>query len=726
VIAVTVVLTAILAGWSWRIRSGKTELSTLMARARERGGPREVVSTLEQYLQRGVAPPLERRARTELANARQEEDDAAYAQALSFDLDKRTEFEKLEAALRKYITEHPDGVHRQLAAARLGEIPAERDRQAYEQAAAAARAAGDDFDAHKTAWQAYLNAYPQGRHAAEARGELAQVPDLQDEARLRKAREEIGALITTDRLPEALDRVDAAWNEVLSPARRAQLEKAASELTARLEEQDAAGCLDKLSESLPAGRQKLTACRLYLLCYPDGKRRSEVRKRLDELMAVVRDMGLARLRAELERMKEQPQEALRLIQVARSDPELRGVDLSADAIRLHLDVLRGRMNESLGGLKMIRLADRTEFVGTATPVMDGWLQLKPRSASLRLRRTLVRGEEVVSAIDPPVLGECIDLAASISKQSKSAELDPARALERVRGLLGSVQGDQYPAERNAIQECVAGLQEFITQTAAASPDTQDQPPQLSRAALEASYREILKHYEATARSEVASEVKAALKQFPDSYEHSFASTSLSVPITWSLGPPNCVSELLQDAPGRFGGRVVLTYPATPRRTSDADLPASILLRIDESLQSSGRQATIEVEYHVRAVPFEVQGVGLRLQVKENGIVVHGVVLGTAAERAGVQAGDRLMWVGDKPLPPNAAVPQAEALIASGSAQGLQFVLTRSNRRFRVTLDKSKYELEKFQAQKVIRIRGRLEGLNETEVASAWADVASPP
>jgi peptidoglycan hydrolase-like protein with peptidoglycan-binding domain len=129
------------------------------------------------------ARAAELEAEAERRQAEQERQDRRYWNELGQGRD--------EAALRAYLDRYPDGLFSDVATARLEEIEARKRRQAQ----AAERDLWDDVRAEDRAesYRVYLDRYPDGLFAEEARARLAEMRDAEDrENRNAVARDEEG------------------------------------------------------------------------------------------------------------------------------------------------------------------------------------------------------------------------------------------------------------------------------------------------------------------------------------------------------------------------------------------------------------------------------------------------------------------------------------------------------------------------------------------------------
>ena len=149
----------------------------------------------------------------------------------------------IEAECRQYLQLHPEGKYRATADSRLKELSALRDDRVFRKATEASRRIPPDLDAEQKAWQEYLDAFPAGGHAAEARDNLAKIPDRADELSFKQYEVQVQDLIRSAQYPQALDQIDRALLEVKAPDRQAALRTMASGVTAKLEELDLQKCM---------------------------------------------------------------------------------------------------------------------------------------------------------------------------------------------------------------------------------------------------------------------------------------------------------------------------------------------------------------------------------------------------------------------------------------------------------------------------------------------------
>jgi len=728
-----IVLTIIVGAVATKRKLARRELTALIETARAKEDPQVVVVALEQYLQSDRSPRLVRLATEELDKARRAVDDRDYQSACALDRGERTNLDRLEAALTAYLDKHPNGAYRPEAEERRLHIPDERDDRAYRRASGNAEAAGDDFGLQEAAWQAYLDAYPHGRHATQARVEIARIPDQADQTRLQEVLGEVEDLVRANRLTDALNHIDVGLTEVRSPVRHERLAQRAGEIEAELETLDAAECLKPADRSALGRRSKLGQCRLYLLCYPDGARRAEVEEQVRRLLVRERDELLHELRQRLAALTGDPRAALEALHEFLEHPAAQRADVSRELARYHLELLCQSVADSLREMKVVTLKGGLEIVGEVRPASQGWVQIKPRSTSVSGPRksALARDTDVVIA-DPPLLEECPRLRQRVLAMLADSDVDNANVAQEIRVARDLARGDEYQPERLAFQACLAGIDPtddeprreladagyvkrggVYTPTAELSDVT----------AADSPHRKTLGYYTTVIQS--SAPLQEMRELLPDSFDYSFLGTMLSVPIEWQLSQPECQGTLLSGEDDPFHGRVALIYPATATRTSDKDLPGSILGELDKELASRGASTRVEVECEVRASPQHLTGVGIDVHNQGDALLVSHVFPESSAALAGVEPGDRVVLVDGLAVPPDATNESLATMIANAPHVGVKLVFVRNGRRFRLTLERAAYTVQRFEMQMTITARGELVDTEQPRV-SEWTTIPPPP
>ncbi|MBU0617005.1 MAG: hypothetical protein KKI02_04755 [Planctomycetes bacterium] len=732
IVVTCVILTIIVGVVATKRKQARRELASLINTARTTENPREVVAALERYLQSDHPGRLIRIANEELSQARREVDDQDYQSAIALDRGEHTDLDRLENALTTYLERHPNGAYRREAEARLLRIPDDRDDREYQRAVKNAQPAGDDFGLQEAAWQTYLDTYPHGRHAAQARAEIARIPDQADQARFEEVLADVETLIAANRLTDALNRIDMSTTEVRSPPRHQELAERAQQIEARLEALDAAECLEPAGRGALARRSKLAQCRLYLLCYPAGASREKMEKVVTQLLARERDELLQELRRRLTTLADEPRAALEALYEFLEHPAAEPVELSRELARYHVELLCRSVADSLDGMKAVTLADGVEIVGTAKSASPGWIQIRPRpSGASGPRKTLLKKDTDAVIAEPPLLEECPRLRQRVLSMLADSNFDVGDVVREIRVTRDLARGEEYEPEWLAFQVCLAGIDPSndeahreLTQAGYVKRGGVYSPPIEPDAAAEDSpHKMMLDYYTAAFKS--SAPVKEMRALLPDSFDYSFLGTTLSVPIEWQLKEPQSNSTLLSGGDNPFHGRVELVYPARATRASDDNLPPSILTELGRELASVSASTRVVVECEVRASPQHLTGVGIETRVQSDTLLVSHVFPGSSAARAGVEIGDRVVLVDGALVPPDATPESLATMIANAPDPGVKLVFMRAGRRFRLTLERSGYAVDKYEMRMSINARGGLVDDQEPRV-SEWIDIPPPP
>jgi len=141
--------------------------------------------------------------------------------------------------------------------------------------------------------------------------------------------------------------------------------------------------------------------------------------------------------------------------------------------------------------------------------------------------------------------------------------------------------------------------------------------------------------------------------------------------------------------------VVVVFKATVKRDPASSVPRIQHRDIDRLLGSISTGLQVVVEYEIRSETGIRKGLGVVLKRESRGVVVVDIHPGSDADKSGIEAADRLVRVNGVPVSPDATSDQVEAMIANAPARGVELTLARSQRRFRLSIDKMEYNLERF-------------------------------
>ncbi len=278
-----VVLTCIMGIWHWHHGQARRELVELIRAGEAANNPAGLVASLESYVQSHPSNDLTKTASQRLDTARGELEVFDFAQADAADRPADPDFDAAEAGYRKYIAAHPDGPNRQRAEARIKRLAQDRDDTAFDKSVRRVRAAPLDIALQEAAWNAYLDAYPGGRHTSDVRAQLVQLPERAERLRFADEVREIRGLVEASRFEAALERVDQALANTKNASRRTELTQLAGRASDLLEIADAKNCIHEAGNTREERDAQRRQCRLFLLCYPTGSRRAAVSDQLARL-----------------------------------------------------------------------------------------------------------------------------------------------------------------------------------------------------------------------------------------------------------------------------------------------------------------------------------------------------------------------------------------------------------------------------------------------------------
>lgn len=733
VVVVCIILTITISVIKTKRHNNLLELTNRIEAARATDDPENVIRAMQDYLLTGPSESLAQRANEELNRALNEIENRYYRTAIAYDRADSTDLDKIEISLRDYLAKHPDGAHRLDVLERLEQIPRRRDDRAFARAQANAEAAGDDLDLQSAAWQAYLEQYPEGAHSIQARAEIARIPDQLDErmhnALLREAQE----LAAANRMTDAILRLESGSIDIKSPRRLARLAEEIAALEAGLEISDAAGCLGAPAITAEARERIAARCRLYLLCYPKGRSRAAVEQRLAELTAQERDELLAKLRARLSEIGDDPIAALAELDEFCRQPAASGADVSEELARRHFALLERSITSSLENMQLIRYQDGTETIGVILGVSPGWVQVKPRVSGDEEKPAsrLVRSSEV-TAIRAPLWEAWNGVRLRVRALLSETPVKVERILEEIRALRVRAKDELYHPERMALLVLLAGLdrsdQEARGELSAAGyapfqgvyralSEPSKAPPEADAARLAA-----LDFYRAYLREQIPTEALRA--RLAESFDYTFLGTILTIPIEWEMNEPECSAALTSGASDPFQAKLTFKYSARARRTSDSTLPASILGELDRELSRLNQLTSVSITYEVRMQHERLNGVGMETRRQDAGLVVNRVFPESSAARAGVEPGDRIVLVDGRMPDADAASETLSRMIANSSAQGMDFGFVRGGRLYRVHLGRGEYSIDKYQVRSEIETRGPL-SKERDNLISEWNNVLAP-
>jgi hypothetical protein len=312
-----------------------------------------------------------------------------------------------------------------------------------------------------------------------------------------------------------------------------------------------------------------------------------------------------------------------------------------------------------------------------------------------------------------------------------ANFDVGDAIREIRVTRDLARGAEYEPEWLAFQVCLAGLDPAadeavreLTQAGYVKRNGVYSPPiDPETLAEDSPDRRALDYY--TTAFKLSAPLDEMRKLLPVSFDYSFLGTTLSVPIEWQLGEPDCSGTLLSGGDDPFHGRVDLVYPARSTRVSDENLPPSILKELDGELTALSRTTRIDLECEVRATPQHLTGVGVETRSQSGALLVSYVHPDGSAARAGVEPGDRVVLVDGVPVAADATPESFATMIANAAEPGVELVFVRSGRRFRLTLERSSYVVEKYETRISMMASGELVDDEQPHV-SEWTGIAPPP
>ncbi|MFQ5502432.1 MAG: PDZ domain-containing protein [Phycisphaerae bacterium] len=732
-IAITVavvLLTGVVGIWTWHRKDAQRELTKLIDFAEKSGRPEEVIRVLELYLASQKHPRQREIASQRLTQARKELDDYDFEQAQQAHSIERDALDETEEAYRSYLRKHPKGAHRDQAQTALDRVAARRDDYAYEDSTRIERERPSDFQKQKEAWEAYLAAYPEGRHVREVRLRIADIPDRIDEALYQEHVKEIKTLETTGRLIDALDRSDVAKAEVKSASRRAGIRDLTKRIESKLEEKDAEACLRGIKKTRKGRNKQRRACHLFILCYPDSQYRSQVERQLKRIESTERFERWRKLESKLNKINKQPTKGLRLLEEYIEDtgdqsPAVLDYITTFEWHRVVLKVagLLRKVEDSLMGVQTVRKQDGTIILASEIIRQTEHIFVRDTEGQWeKYRRT------EVNRIGWPILpGQAGDLARQLESQPDSFDADPTALQRRLESLLDTAQGEYFREQRRAIQKGSTLIREHFKADRKRRRRSKNrvvltQQDSSAHRSRTWSPKQILQHYERIVDSK--KQAQQNLKRNTPEYVYRLLARRFHVPIEFKLLKKSRTSELLSEKKELFHCKIAQEYDAQLVRLPDPKVPRSLYSDIDKELKSLSTTMKVTFEHEIRSLSRQVIGVGVVLGDKPHGSVIERIITGTAADRTGLEPGDRIAAVDGEPILPEAAGAEIEALIASGRTSGVEFLMRRSGRRFRITLAKSAYEIHRYE-RRIRYVITPSTAFQQNVVQSEWSDIEPP-
>ncbi len=283
IVGIVVIITGIVGIEHWHRSRARRELIAVIRSGEASASPRRLVDSLDEFIRTHPGSDLTDTARERLDRARSELEQYEFAQADAVDHPTEPDFDVAERAYRSYLANHPDGSNRARAEARLRSISEGRDDASFANATKLAKDDPLNIEAQQRAWDEYMHTYPSGRHVAAARAQLAQIPEKAEKLRFDRDVTQVRELIDAKRYTDALDRIDEVIHAIRGDERRRVLDGLAKQAEGSLESSDAEACLGEAGATHEERDRQRSACRLFLLCYPNSSRRGSVTEQLAKL-----------------------------------------------------------------------------------------------------------------------------------------------------------------------------------------------------------------------------------------------------------------------------------------------------------------------------------------------------------------------------------------------------------------------------------------------------------
>lgn len=682
VVVAAVMLTGLLGIVTWQRQKARRTLDAIVASFEAEEDPRKLIGELEKYVRTHADNELTRKARSRLKAARQGLDDFDFRQSLNAGKAAGMDTDAAARAIEQYLKSHPGGAHVDEGKRRLRQIAKDKDDFDYRQARQATAADSQDLDAEKQAMEAYLSAYPEGRHAAEARARLARLPERAAQTRFQEHLRKIDALVAAGQLPDALDQIDAAILETKAASRLDELAHRADKITSALEEIDAQRCRRPVQSGHDRDAQT-EACRLFLLCYPDSRHRASVQKRIETIARSIRDEQWRSVESRL--VGASFDEALSLLDQYQSSSGDDSSRVRKRVAELYVRRLCRSIERSLAAVHLIRTRDGRLRPGTNIHELGKRILFKsPDGDNLSLDR-----RDVASVEEPPLRAGAARLSKIVDRMAVRGRIDLRKLETELRNLLQPEIVRYHPLERKALRACLDRVL-AASHPRGKTPSGQSQtPPRRDQA------DDILAFYRRRIESDPSLE-KAALGVLPDVYEyHLRDGTTIRVPLIRGVQKPTASVRSETGKSSVFNGHVDLVFKATVSRNPAGGVPRPYHRDIDKLLQSISSKLEVHIDYEIIGRIRRRRDFGIRLKYDSSAIVVAEVPPGSAAEKSDVRAGDRLVRVNGVPVPKGKDLGRVEAMIANAPSEGAHLTLRRAQRRYRVSLDKMEYNVRRF-------------------------------
>lgn len=710
VVCAAVILTAFVGGVTWHRNKAKHALDAILSDRDPDSDPRELIVQLEDYVINHPENELTRQAVARIESARLEVDDFDYRQSLR-DVDSAgIDLDAANRALTRYVNSHPAGRHVDKAKKRIRRFGEEKDDLAYRETQQGIAKAPQDFEAEKGALETYLATYPDGRHVTEARGRLATLPERAEQARFQQHLHGLDELVVSRRFPEALEQIDRAILDVNAPSRRKELARKADEITSMLEEIDAQTCLHSVENR--QGRDALAnSCRLFLLCYASSRYHDDVERQLDAIAKFERDEQWQSFAPEL--IGASPEESLTLLkeyQQSSGDYSPRVMErvASSHALRLCKEI-----EQSLHGFQLIHAKNGASQLGTNVQKLGKRILFKGVDG----KWSHVERDQFTSTATPKLLTDADHLGKNIERRAERDKIDLSLLRRELKQLLKSAATDALRRQHDAIEECLKEL--LVCMRPQFEMQKRAEPPATARVQIP----NVLAYYQTQIESDTSLE-HSALALLPEVYEYKLYETLIEIPLTRAVKRSKITASHGSGIAPSPRGEITVEFSAAVTRDSSFHVTQAYQTTIDTLLQSINQRLKVVAVYEIRSETVIRNGIGVKLKTTPAGIVAVGTIPGGPATDSGIETFDRLVRVNDLPLSPDTTLDQIEAMIVNAPASDVVLTLVRSQRRFRVSLTKTEYELERFSWRTTLEVEPST-AFGSLKQQSEWMPIEPP-
>jgi hypothetical protein len=704
-------ITFILFVWKVKQRQAERSFDQFVARTDALPDPREALNQYENYVKTHRDNELTRRARQKAKDAQQRVAKYEFDQTLNTATQTGADYESAMQIWQAYLDNQPGQPYRAQAEEQLRQLPDRIDDREFDRVDRQYPLNGPSLESRKTALEDYLARYPQGRHADAARKAIAQIPDALDQRMCEAIAAEVTGLVAAGKIVEAIDCLDAKSGAITSQARKERLLRTRETLTAELERLDLQKILSARQGDASQPRSVLSACRLFLLCYPASKQGPEVRKRM---AAAVESLAIAEwqsVQQTVDANSAKPDVCLRALdRYLQRWPDALSVDRIRQAAHLcYAKILLGCLaSASVPQTGTITKKDGTQVTGIIEEQKEVYKVVDPATgkrlpsvwkvdvqtyalseasqAWLNLRKQLV-------ALDPQNPDRAVLRAAAA--QAKQCEIKNVTWM--LCSLLARIDGDD-PQSQQILERCGFWRvgKRWLSQDDAADTTI------LTR---------LVDHFTPS----VVESVKQTMQQLPLTVKFTRLGVDEKVPVDCKVSLAGTDTQSVQRETSGLKAAVRFRFNIALQPQTAAD-SQSLNQLVEQIASKTQCEAILEVteEHQTRT------GVGIIPALHAGAWVASEVDPKGPAFNMWVEPGDSILAVNGQTLDEQKSQQEVTDMLA-GTAGDVELSLKRNGRKFTLKISKSEWTESVYQARYYIR-----HNLNSTGAMQFLPQTSLPP